>query len=78
MAEETKPRLTRAERLEREREANLKYWEEQDALLFKHRQEAYDIGGAAQAGRANRSMRQANLMAPIVPPACPAGIGLGQ
>jgi len=46
MAEETKPRLTRAERQEQEREANLKHWEEQDALLLRHRGEAYDIGGA--------------------------------
>ena len=45
MAEEKKQRMSRAERLEKEREANLLHWEEQDALLFKHRQEAYDIGG---------------------------------
>jgi 3-methylcrotonyl-CoA carboxylase beta subunit len=51
MAEEGKPRLTRAERQEREREANLKHWEEQDALLLRHREEAHDIGGAAQAER---------------------------
>ena len=32
MAEdEKKPRLSRAERLEKERETNLKHWEEQDA-----------------------------------------------
>jgi hypothetical protein len=52
MAEdEKKPRLSRAERLEKERETNLKHWEEQDAGLLKHREEAYDIGGAAQAAR---------------------------
>ena len=51
MAEETKPRLTRAERQEQEREANLKHWEEQDALLIDHRQEAYAIGGPDQAAR---------------------------
>ena len=49
MAEEKK--LTRAERLAVEREENLKHWEEQDALLIKHREEAYDIGGAAQVER---------------------------
>ena len=49
--EEKKPRLSRAERLEKERSANLKHWEEQDALLFKHREEAYDIGGADQVAR---------------------------
>ena len=51
MAEESKPRLTRAERRSQEREANLRYWEEQDELLFAHRREAYDIGGASQAER---------------------------
>jgi len=51
MAEETKPRLTRAERQEQEQEANLRHWELQDALLIDHRQEAYDIGGAGQAER---------------------------
>ncbi len=51
MAEETKPRLTRAERQEQEREANLKHWEGQDGLLLRHRQEAYEIGGSAQAER---------------------------
>ncbi|MDP1992987.1 MAG: carboxyl transferase domain-containing protein [Syntrophales bacterium] len=51
MADESKPRLTRAERQEQERAANQKYWEEQDALLIKHRQEAYDIGGASQVER---------------------------
>jgi 3-methylcrotonyl-CoA carboxylase beta subunit len=51
MAQETETRLTRTKRLEQEREANLRYWEQQDALLLKHRQEAYDIGGAAQVER---------------------------
>ncbi len=51
MAEETKQRLTRAERQEQEQEANLKHWEEQDELLLDHRQEAYDIGGPDQVAR---------------------------
>jgi hypothetical protein len=34
MVEESKPRLTRAERQEQERAANQKYWEEQDSLLL--------------------------------------------
>ena len=50
MAEETK-RMTKTERQEKERETNLKYWEEQDALLMKHREEAYNIGGEDQAAR---------------------------
>ncbi|KFN37746.1 propionyl-CoA carboxylase [Smithella sp. F21] len=29
----------------------MKYWEEQDALLMKHREEAYDIGGQDQLAR---------------------------
>ena len=49
--EEKKPRLSRAERLAAEREKSLAHWEEQDAILFKHREEAYDIGGADQVGR---------------------------
>ena len=51
MVEETKTRLTRAERREQEREANLRHWEEQDALLLAHRREAYDIGGPEQVER---------------------------
>jgi 3-methylcrotonyl-CoA carboxylase beta subunit len=51
MLEESRQRLTRAERQEQERAANQKYWEEQDALLIKHRREAYDIGGASQTER---------------------------
>jgi acetyl-CoA carboxylase carboxyltransferase component len=53
MAEETK-RMTRTERLEKERETNLKFWEEQDALLMKHRQEAYQIGGEGQIARLSK------------------------
>ena len=51
MAGETKQRLSRAARQVQERAANLKHWEEQDGLLLRHRQEAYDIGGATQAER---------------------------
>ena len=50
MAEETK-RITRAERQERDKETNLKHWEEQDFLLLKHREEAYSIGGEDQNAR---------------------------
>ena len=50
MAEETK-KMTRAERQERDKEANLKHWEEQDSLLLKHREEAYSIGGEDQTAR---------------------------
>ena len=50
MAEETK-RMTRAERQERDKEVNLKHWEEQDSLLLKHREEAYNIGGEEQNAR---------------------------
>jgi len=49
--EEKKPRLSRAERLAAEREKSLAHWEEQDTILFKHREEAYDIGGASQVAR---------------------------
>ncbi|MCX7816287.1 MAG: hypothetical protein N2317_02080 [Syntrophales bacterium] len=51
MGEEEKTRLTRAERLERERERNLRYWMEQDEILFKHREEAYNVGGDEQVAR---------------------------
>ncbi|PJC74957.1 MAG: propionyl-CoA carboxylase [Syntrophobacterales bacterium CG_4_8_14_3_um_filter_49_14] len=54
MPEEKRQRLTKAEVLEREREANLKHWEEQDAIVMKHREEAYDIGGALQVERLAR------------------------
>lgn len=50
MAEEKK-KMTRAERLEAEREANLKHWTEQDELLFKHREESFNIGGQEQVER---------------------------
>ncbi|HOO91579.1 MAG TPA: hypothetical protein PLA74_12210, partial [Syntrophales bacterium] len=46
---EKKP--TRAERLEREREDNLKHWMAEDAALFKHRDEAYNVGGQKQVDR---------------------------
>jgi acetyl-CoA carboxylase carboxyltransferase component len=46
-----KKKLTRAERLEKEKEANLKHWMEQDEILFKHREEAYNIGGEKQIER---------------------------
>ncbi|MCX5825905.1 MAG: hypothetical protein NTY86_21110 [Deltaproteobacteria bacterium] len=65
MAEETKTRLTRAERQQKEREGNLKHWEEQDALLLRHRQEAYEIGGAVQTERlAKRRIRHRQEEAP--------------
>jgi len=51
MSQEAKPRLTRSERLEQEREGNLRYWQEQDAILMKHREEAYSIGGEKQVQR---------------------------
>lgn len=50
MSEEVR-KLTRAEKVEKEKADNLAYWEEQDALLMQHRQEAYDIGGAKQLER---------------------------
>ncbi|MCX5827275.1 MAG: propionyl-CoA carboxylase [Deltaproteobacteria bacterium] len=49
--EEKKPRLTRAERLEKDREKNIQHWLEQDELLFKHRNEAFNIGGDEQVAR---------------------------
>ncbi|MEW6335338.1 MAG: carboxyl transferase domain-containing protein [Thermodesulfobacteriota bacterium] len=54
MTEGSEPRLSRGERLEKDRAANLKHWEEQDALLFAHRREAYDIGGPSQVERLAR------------------------
>ncbi len=48
---EKKKKMTRAERLEVEREANLKHWIEQDELLLKHREEAYNVGGQKQLDR---------------------------
>ena len=49
--EEKAAKATRAERMEKEREKNLRYWEEQDAFLFKHREEAFHIGGPKQVER---------------------------
>lgn len=46
-----KKKMTRAERLEKEREANLKHWEAEDEILFKHREEAYNVGGEKQVQR---------------------------
>jgi acetyl-CoA carboxylase carboxyltransferase component len=57
MAEETK-RQTRAERLEREKEANLRHWEEQDSILFKHREDAYNIGGSEQVERLSKQSKR--------------------
>ncbi len=51
MGEEQGARPTKAQRREEEREKNRRYWEEQDSLLFRHREEAYHIGGAAQVER---------------------------
>jgi acetyl-CoA carboxylase carboxyltransferase component len=63
-------RLSRAEKLAQEREANLKYWEEQDALLLKHREEAYNVGGQKQLDRlakqGKKSMR--DLVGMLVDP----------
>jgi len=65
-----KKRMTRAERLEAEREANLKHWMEQDELLFKHREEAYNVGGQKQIDRLakqnKRPMRE--LIADLIDP----------
>lgn len=47
--EEKIERKTRSEKLAMEREQNLKYWVEQDALLFWHREEAYQIGGRSRS-----------------------------
>ncbi|MFA6344962.1 MAG: carboxyl transferase domain-containing protein [Syntrophales bacterium] len=58
MADEKKQRMSRAERLEKEREANVLHWEEQDNLLFKHRQEAYDIGGPDQVARLTKQNKK--------------------
>jgi 3-methylcrotonyl-CoA carboxylase beta subunit len=57
-----KKKLTRAERLEKEKEANLKHWLAEDEVLFKHREEAYNIGGEKQMARlakmGKKSMRE--------------------
>lgn len=57
MTEETR-RITRAERMENEKEANLKFWEEQDSVLFKHREDAYNIGGEEQTSRLLKQGKQ--------------------
>jgi 3-methylcrotonyl-CoA carboxylase beta subunit len=44
MAEEKKENMA-------EDDGNLGYWEEQDAILMKHREEAYHIGGEEQIKR---------------------------
>jgi 3-methylcrotonyl-CoA carboxylase beta subunit len=65
-----KKKMTRAERLEKEKEANLKHWMEQDEILFKHREEAYNIGGEKQMARlakqGKKSMRE--LVADLIDP----------
>jgi acetyl-CoA carboxylase carboxyltransferase component len=65
-----KKKMTRAERLEAEREANLAYWTEQDELLLKHRDEAYNVGGQKQVDRLakqnKRPMRE--LIADLIDP----------
>jgi len=65
-----KKKMTRAERLEAEREANLQYWTEQDEILLKHRDEAYNVGGQKQLDRLakqnKRSMRE--LIADLIDP----------
>jgi len=48
---EKKTKLTRAERREKEQEANLQHWMAEDEILFKHREEAYNIGGQKQVDR---------------------------
>ena len=57
MTESTR-RITRAERQEIEREANVKYWEEQDSILLKHREDAYNIGGEEQNSRLLKQGKQ--------------------
>ncbi|MBW2595473.1 MAG: hypothetical protein JRC93_05780, partial [Deltaproteobacteria bacterium] len=44
-------KLTRAEKLEEGRAANLKHWIAEDEVLFKHREEAYNVGGQKQLDR---------------------------
>ena len=65
-----KKKMTRAERLEKEKEVNLKHWMEQDEILFKHREEAYNIGGEKQMARlakqGKKSMRE--LVADLIDP----------
>lgn len=63
-------RLTKEEKLQQEREANLKHWEEQDELLMKHREAAYSIGGEKQVQRlakqGKKSMRE--LISQLIDP----------
>jgi len=53
-----KKKMTRAERLEAEREANLQYWTEQDEILLKHRDEAYNVGGQKQLDRLTKQNKR--------------------
>ena len=43
--------LTKEAAAKAQEEANIKHWEEEDALLMKHREEAYHIGGEDQLKR---------------------------
>jgi 3-methylcrotonyl-CoA carboxylase beta subunit len=65
-----KKKMTRAERLEAEREANLAYWTEQDDLLFKHRGEAYNVGGQKQLDRLAKQNKKSvrELITDIIDP----------
>jgi 3-methylcrotonyl-CoA carboxylase beta subunit len=65
-----KKKMTRAERLEAEREANLAYWTEQDDLLFKHREEAYNVGGQKQLDRLAKQNKKSvrELITDIIDP----------
>ncbi|MBN2254573.1 MAG: propionyl-CoA carboxylase [Deltaproteobacteria bacterium] len=62
--------MTRAERLEAEREANLAYWTEQDDLLFKRREEAYNVGGQKQLDRLAKQNKKSvrELITDIIDP----------
>ncbi|NQU04185.1 MAG: propionyl-CoA carboxylase, partial [Syntrophaceae bacterium] len=51
-------KLTRTERIEKEREANLRHWTEQDEILFKHREDAYAIGGDKQIDRLRKQNKK--------------------
>jgi len=44
-------KLTRTEKLKKGRAENLKHWMEQDEILSKHREEAYNVGGQKQIDR---------------------------
>ncbi len=70
MGEEQRVRPTKAQRYEEEREKNLGFWEKQDALLLQRRQEAYDIGGAAQVERLARQGKKPmrDLVAMLIDP----------